>query len=300
MFIQREDHFLLNACPVGYIMVHKRRMIDEDLMSRRICYLSHGGELDIIVRRTFVAPEDGVVDHTAVADIDTARATVTTTVVRYIGTDTVVSRDGSVVDDASFGEIDTARFRRGCVVIDHTGCRERRIITDSPIYRIFTRHVTYGQTAAATRCTVRDMAMAYLAVVLDTCAAAVTLYHTYTACLTRMDIAEIYLSAAVQIYTAAAKRRATFLYGTVTQLRVAYHIYTAAISRMLTDRRTARRSITLRDHAAVQRCGILQRLVVRRDTVVRRSICAVRSEPYYVVRTRGIGSVITAADFVEL
>ena len=157
-----------------------------------------------------------------------------------------------------------------------------------------------SQTATATRSAVGDMAMAYLAVIIDTCAAAVTLYHADTLRLTGMDIAEIYLSAAVQIHTAAAQRSVTFLYRTVAQLRVAYHIYTAAERHMLAQSGTTRGGVTARNDTAVQRGRMIQRLAVSRQTVIRRSISAVRSEPYYVVRTGGESHIISSANTVKL
>ena len=188
----------------------------------------HRGKLHIVVCSTAVAPEHRVENHTAVADIYTSRTTMTPTVVRHIGTDTIVSRDCSVVNRTTFGQIDTTALGRSGIIVDYASRRERRVVTNSTQW-VLGRYMTNSQTATASCCTIGDMAMADLSVVLDTCATAITLNDTDTCRLACVDIAELHYTATVKIYTATAQGGVTLLNDTVPQLAIANQVRTTTI-----------------------------------------------------------------------
>ena len=225
----------------------------------------------------------------------------TTTIVGHILAYAVITGTRSVVHRTAVRQIDTAAFRRRGVVVNH-GCRgERRIAADNRTarrLRIFLRDMRYHQTTTATRSAVRNMAVTYLTVVVHAYTAAITLEHTDTGSLTGMDIAELNHTAAVAVDTAASHRSQTGIHRTSAHIRVAHHIYTAAVRRVLTGLHILRGCRTARNHTAVYRCRIVQRLIVTRRAVISCLVLAVRSEPYYVVRTRGEHRIIASADGV--
>ena len=227
----------------------------------------------------------------------------TTTIVGHILAYAVITGTGSVVHRTAVRQIDTAAFRRRGVVVNHGRRGKRRIAADNRTalrLRIFLRDMRYHQTATATRSAVRDMAVTYLTFIIHAYTAAITLEHTDTGSLTGMDIAELNHTAAVAVDTAASHRSQTGIHRTSAHIRVAHHIHTAAVRRVLTGLHILRGCRTARNHTAVYRCRMLQRSIVTRRAVIHaRAIeFAVRSEPYYVVRARGEHRIIASADGV--
>ena len=264
-FLQCKYHFLPDICPVGYIVIHEGAMVREDLIFG-FDSLTDRGKLDITIRFTFITPENGVENHTAVADVDTTRSTVAASVINDVRTDTVISRNGSMVDCTTFGEIDTTTFCGSCIIIDNASRGEWRIIAIGT-QRIFSGHMTYSQTTTATRRIARDMTMSNLAVIVHTNTTAVTLNHTDAGTLATHDLTELDYTAAVHIDTSASHGSITALHDTVAQLRIAHHVSATTISRMLTESGITSRSITAGYHTAINPSRCIQRLIVPRSAL---------------------------------
>ena len=265
--IQRINRLLAHTRPVRDIVIHERRVIDEGLIARDTGLLAHGGKLNIVVDRAAVTPENGVEDLTAVAHIDTARTSVTTTVISHIRTHTVIRRDGTVVHRSAFRQVDTGAFGVGRIIIDYASRCERGIIANIIDSRIAGSRIILGNmadkdTATASRRTGSDLTMPDRALMVDTYTAAVTLRYTDTCGLTCMDIAEVDRTAAIRIDTAASHVRRAALHDTATHAGVTYHIHAAAVACMLTEVNITAGGVTRRDDATVQRCRIFQRLIV--------------------------------------
>ena len=309
--IQGEDFLFPHTRPIRYIMVHKRRMEDEDLMRLFRSRLPNRGKLDIIIRLTTVTPEYGVEDHTAVTHIDTTGTSMTTTIIGDIRTGTVVCRHGTVVNRTTLGEVDTAAFGVRGVIIDHTGCSIGRIEIRNGILRqdrvrythipwILVGYMADHQTSTATRCTRGNMAMTDRALMVDTDTTTIALYHTYTHRLTGMYVAKLNLTTAVGVNTTTSQGSVASLNDTVPQRGVTHHIDTTTVRRMLTHQRITRRGVTAGDDTSVQRGGVDQRLIVILQGIVRYRVFTVRSKPYYVIRAGRISGVISSSDRVEL
>ena len=252
-FLEGEHFLLFHTGPVGYIVVHERRVIDECLISRG-SLLAYGSKLDIVIDIAPVAPEDGVEDHTAVADIDTSRPSVSATVVGYIQADAVIAADRSVVDSTSVREIDTSTLGGSGIVIDDAGGRERRVLArfaSAFLPRVLSRYMGNHQSSSATCGAVGDMAMTDGTVLVDADAASVSLVNTHTRSLTGLYVAELDYSASVRIYTASAHRGVASLHDTVPQVRVTNHIHAATVSCMLAQRGALRSGVTARDHTSI-------------------------------------------------
>ena len=311
--VKRVNRLFGHTRPVGYIVVHEGRVVREYLKARsgRTCLLTNRSKLNIVIRIAAVTPEDGVEDHTAVTHVDTTRTTMTTTIVGHVRTGAVITAHRSMVHRSAFGEIDTSTFGIRRIIIDYARGRVRRVMTGDRIrsakYRhfhtlrpwVFIVDMADHQTTTAAGCTAGDLAMTDRTFLIDTYTATVTFYHAHTGRLTGMDIAELDITTAVTIDTAASQRSITALYDTSAHRAVAYHIYTATIRRMLTERGVSARSITGRDHTSVQRCRMLQGLIVILERIVRGIVFTVRGEPYYVERAGRIGGVISTTDGIE-
>ena len=262
MLIQRINRLLAHTRPVRDIVIHERRVIDEGLISGDTGLLPHGGKLDIVVDVAAVTPDDGVEDLTAVTDIDTARTTVTATVIGHVRPHTVIRRYRTVVHRSAFRQVDTGAFGVGRIIIDYASRCVRGIIADSVDSRDTGSRIILGNmadkdTAAASRRTRGDLTMPDRALMVDTYAAAVALIYTDTRRLTRMDIAELDRTAAIRIDTAASHVRRAALYNTPAYACVAYHIDTTAVTCMLAQVDIAAGGVTRRDDAAVYRRRIL-------------------------------------------
>jgi hypothetical protein len=118
--VQGEDHLFLHTGPVRDVMVHESSMVNKYLVASRICHLTYGSELDIVVCRASVTPENGVINHTAIADVYTSGTSVSATVVGHVGTYTVIGGYRRVVNRTSLYEVNTSGFGGRGVVIDNT------------------------------------------------------------------------------------------------------------------------------------------------------------------------------------
>ena len=111
----------------------------------------------------------------------------------------------------------STRLRVDGIVVYHACCGMRRIWTraTNTRYRWELFLDMYNrETATASSRAVRYMTMPDNTLIVDTYTSAVARVHTYTRTLTSMDIAVLYRSAAVHVYTATADRRIAALDGT--------------------------------------------------------------------------------------